>query len=799
MKKIYLLLILSVNLLFAQTPLSWENLNPKPTSNTGKDIIFVSETNGFYITDKEIVETKNSGETWTIIKKISSATDMDFNNNIGFIVGNGGFSYLSNDKGQTWVNLQIEQNESFIYCKVIDETTLIASSKTNIYKTTDGGATWSKKNITVYNANKIYFINQNTGFLGNTNGKMYKTTDGGTTWVLKNSVTYIPADYFTIYFYNEQLGFAERGHGELMRTADGGETWTKINGVSDHLFSFSFVTESVGYATGEDGVIFKTIDGGLTWERKFFQNGRIAGSTMFGIYFTSEDTGYVVGLGGRILKTTSSGNSYISYSLFYNTVDTINKIDNYLFAKVGWDIFKTVDEGEHWELLNRPTQLIPADPGWTTQYSRDAKFLTKDVGYIIGGQSNGDSKIFKTIDGGQSWALKQNFSVYGLNDFDFLNEQVGYVCGGQGTMGQAVYRTTDGGTTWLLVNSSIQFRKIKVFNENVVYASDYGRLYKSSDGGVNWTLLFTRDGDEIGDFHFVDENNGFIVGNPTVSLSRTTDGGATWIKEGIEYDWYKLVRFLNKNIGIVVDEEGDMLISYDGGRTWKTTPSQGIYSDLLFSGSSIYLVGGAGKVLKSQFTNIPANVIATKPVIEYFNDRAKVAGSAASNTTDGISNLKFQISTKSNFSSSIFADANLTSILGNDSDDVYADVENLQPNQIYYVRLRGEQNGQTVYGNTVNFTTKANYDLALYQPYTYGNAVKMLLEGRGSANGAAIEELEFQYSVDGIDFNKTVVSTPALLGKGVQNAALKANLMELTPNSTYFARIKGNYKNDLIY
>lgn len=65
MKKILLLFLITItfNEIFSQT--NWELLNPKPTTNTGKHIEFVSSNNGFIITSNELLETIDSGATWT--------------------------------------------------------------------------------------------------------------------------------------------------------------------------------------------------------------------------------------------------------------------------------------------------------------------------------------------------------------------------------------------------------------------------------------------------------------------------------------------------------------------------------------------------------------------------------------------------------------------------------------------------------------------------------------------------------------------------------------------------------------
>jgi len=798
MKNFYLIILLLFTHFYnSQNHLNWQILNPKPTSNVGKDILFLSETDGFYITDKELVQTKDAGNSWSIKKNINSGLDIDFKNNIGFIVGNLGSAYLSSDRGDTWSVIKINSSESFTYCKIISENILIAASNKSIYFSTDRGLTWSNKSINIYNPQKIYFLNENIGFLGTGDGKMYKTIDGGNSWVLKNFVNYSPANYFTIYFYNEQIGFAERGHGELLKTEDGGETWNKINSVSDHLFSFHFLNEKLGYATGEMGVTFKTTDGGINWQNIFFQTGRVGGTDMNGIFFTSENIGYAVGSSGRIIKTIDGGQNWSSYSPFYNNVNNINIVDNEIFARVGLFTFHSKDDGTTWEKLNRPSDFIP-DNNWSyTNYSAGMKFINKNVGYLIGGNYNGDSKIFKTIDGGNSWILKKKFDVYGLNNFDFINENIGFVCGGQGTMGNALYKTIDGGDTWILLNTSYQFRKIKAYNENLIYASTYGNLFKSLDGGQNWTLIFNDDYQEINDFYFTDQNTLYLVGNSNLKLQKSIDGGKTWKKYELPYGWNNLVRFKTNNIGFVASEYGQIYLTFDGGRSWKTDNYYYGDNDMLFINSDIYLASDNGKILKSSLQNIPDFTITTIDVSNITNKGAVFNGFVASNALQ-IDNLMFEFSKTSDFTQTLSVSPNKQIIESNFSDDLYANVSNLEESTKYHVRLTGNYNGQKIYSNSVTFTTLPNFTLKLNEVYPY-YASSVDLYGVASAIGNDITNIEFEYSENQNQFTNSSISNLQTIAIGSKDVNLNSDLINLKPETTYYARIKAKYENNIIY
>ncbi|SHK13931.1 YCF48-related protein [Epilithonimonas mollis] len=796
MKKLYFLLTFMSVFIYSQNQINWEVLSPKPTYNSGKDLHFINEMQGFFLTGKELIETKDGGTNWTVNKNFTYANSFDLLNDVGIVAQNFCQVSITKDRASTWQTQTLGAQDNLIYAKVFDNDNFVVASKNKIYSTVDGGTTWITKTFNISAANIVYFTNKNTGFVGTTNGSIFKTTDGGNSWSQKISSNTIPSDYFTMYFYNTQIGYAVQGHGNVMKTVDAGETWLKISNPSENIFAIQFLSESIGYAVGEYGVVYKTTDGGITWQTRLFQNGYIYGTSMFGLHFFNEDKGFIVGSAGRILRTDNGGFNWTQYSPFYSSVNSLEITENSIFAKVGLDIFKTSDSGGNWSKLSRPDDLQPTS---VQPYARDVKFVSDNIGYIIGGKYNTESNLYKTTDGGISWTKKKNFSASGLTGFDFLNENFGIICGGQGTMTYGLYKTTDGGETWVELNGQYSFRSIKIFSEQIIYAASYSHLYKSSDGGLSWNLLFTYDNQEIADFFFLDENNGFLIGDPDVNLNRTVDGGVTWIREQIPYEWYKQIKFLNKNVGVLIDEEGQINVSYDGGRTWKYDGNHYSFNSLKIVNNKIYITGEGGRILRGNFLNVPQNVVVTKPVVEYFNDRAKLKGSVANNGVEELTDIKFEISTTQFFAQPFYIEANLSQVSSNDSKDIIGAVSGLQPNQKYYVRLTAKRNGLKINGNTENFTTTENFTLNISTPMIYGDASKVKLEGLATANGDDLLDLVFEYGLTETDFSNQVVSVPNEVLKESGQKTLTGNLVNLLPATKYYARIKGHYKGSAVY
>jgi photosystem II stability/assembly factor-like uncharacterized protein len=124
-----------------------------------------------------------------------------------------------------------------------------------------------------------------------------------------------------------------------------------------------------------------------------------------------------------------------------------------------------------------------------------------------------------------------------LQAISAVSETVAWASGLQGT----VVRTIDGGRTWAAVvvpgADSLQFRDVDAIDDNTAYLLSSGpgersRIYKTSNGGVTWTLQYTN-GDPEGFFDCLalwDADHGAIYGDAVDGslVILTTSDGETW-------------------------------------------------------------------------------------------------------------------------------------------------------------------------------------------------------------------------------------------------------------------------------
>lgn len=197
---------------------------------------------------------------------------------------------------------------------------------------------------------------------------------------------------------------------------------------------------------------------------------------------------------------------------------------------------------------------------------------------IYVGSPNGG--CWKTTDGGVKWASLtdgQLFMKIGDVEVDPINLNTVYI----GTMGSGLLKSTDGGTTLVAsgtgLASGINIRKIIVdpSNTSVVLLATSGGIYRSTNGGANWTSTST------GSFYDMDfqPGNSSIVYACGKDFYRSSNGGTSFTKITAGISVSDVMRLAvtpnNPNLVAVVQCAGNIFgkvyKSTDAGQTFSTT------------------------------------------------------------------------------------------------------------------------------------------------------------------------------------------------------------------------------------
>jgi photosystem II stability/assembly factor-like uncharacterized protein len=155
-------------------------------------------------------------------------------------------------------------------------------------------------------------------------------------------------------------------------------------------------------------------------------------------------------------------------------------------------------------------------------------FYAKDTSHLF---SIEDGTLNKYINGTVS-RINNNLIGY-PNSIVFSNNDTGYIAtsailysGNHST----IYKTIDGGSNFTIVftDSTINIKKLIFTSINTAYAiADSGKVIKSTNAGLNWQLLSTNTNLKLNSIYFINDTVGYIAGNYGL-IMKTIDGGNTW-------------------------------------------------------------------------------------------------------------------------------------------------------------------------------------------------------------------------------------------------------------------------------
>ncbi|MGM5469236.1 VPS10 domain-containing protein [Flavobacteriaceae bacterium LMO-SS05] len=326
------------------------------------------------------------------------------------------------------------------------------------------------------------------------------------------------------------------------------------------------------YFGSTGGGVWKTMDGGRTWDN--ISDGFFGGS--IGAISVAKSDPNVIYVGGG--EKTVRGN-----------------------VSSGYGVWKSEDAGKTWKeagLKNsRHVPRIAIDP---TNYNIVYAAVLGDI-Y----KSTQDRGVYKSIDGGKTWK-KILFSNEQAGATDLLidptNPRILYASTwrvqrtpyslSSGGEGSALWKSTDSGETWKEISKNKGFPDdtlgiigvtVSPLNNQRVWAmvenKERGGLYRSDDGGENWTLVNSDRSLRQRAWYYTrvyaDTKDVDVVYVMNVSYHKSTDGGKTFSSHNAPHgDHHDLWIAPEDSNRMIIGDDGGAQTTYDGGETWSTYHNQ---------------------------------------------------------------------------------------------------------------------------------------------------------------------------------------------------------------------------------
>ncbi len=327
-------------------------------------------------------------------------------------------------------------------------------------------------------------------------------------------------------------------------------------------------------------------------------------------------TVFVGSASGGVWKSVNGGTTYKSVfdresvqSIGAVAIDPSNTKTVWVGSGEGWvrnsvsvgdGVYKSTDGGENWTNVGLKNSehiaKILVDP------TDGNKVLVCAMGHLW--NDSDERGVYKTTDGGKTWnkvlagangssgcallamSRQEPKTIY-ASMWDFRRQGWTFRSGGPGS---GLFKSTDGGDHWSeITDSSAKGLPPKPWGRvavavapakpQVVYANieaEKGRgLYRSDDGGANWTKLDASNFMVWRPFYFgnliVDPKDENKIFKPDLILLYSTDGGHSFnVVSGSDHGDFHDVWINPKNPNIVIaGDDGGLWRSEDGGNRWK--------------------------------------------------------------------------------------------------------------------------------------------------------------------------------------------------------------------------------------
>ena len=445
----------------------------------------------------------------------------------------------------------------------------VTDNYSGVNKSVDGGQNWFASNTGInsrtgesQDAIPVFSLtvdpnNPNIVWAGLKDNKgIYKSTNAGASWVDLTANLDIP-----------ESDFVFRG-------------FTIMPGDSNTVFAQGEIpTSQQGLGFNKvKGRIYLTRDGGKTWDSVREENDLIR------YVIINPQNPYIVYASCGIFDREAWNSNCKALAGIPNLQQSFE-------ARGGVGVLRSKSGGRTWEVLDRKKGLMDHYVGSLVMHPQNPDILLAGCGnnaaspYRVDGKLHYTGGVFRTENGGDTWAQTLKDDVITSVEFAPSNPNIAYAGGRQN-----FYFSQDAGKSWSLASGGkeawgppgvIAGFPIDILvdpdNPSILFVNNYGGgNVKSTDGGKTWALASQGyTGAIMLDIAIHPSNPDIVYAGVRNGLFRTTNGGAAW--EGLTYPPARFsecysVALNPKNPQIVIASQellGNIYYSDNGGKKWQ--------------------------------------------------------------------------------------------------------------------------------------------------------------------------------------------------------------------------------------
>ncbi len=510
-------------------------------------------------------------------------------------VGDGGAVFISYDGGSNFGSYPIAGSPNLNSVHTINLKVWTVGDGGVVQLSTNGGSTFTSYGIGGGDINSVFFSDENTGWAVGAGGRIVKSINGGVSWIVQTSGT--ANNLNGVRFTSAINGYACGDNGTVLYTVNGGTTWTPYTtGTTKNLLSIDAINPNI-VATGADGII--AVYNGTTWSVKDYRS--VIKPDVRSVSMINATQFYTCGGGGFINFTADGGNTrayqanpmqgYLSDIYFFNS------LKGWAVANNTKAILWTNNGGVTWQFQSGVSVTKTLVRKVTTSGNIGNPFClhpqNKNGVFILSG-----NVLRRSLDRGETWVTLNGSVPGGACHSYFINAvDTNMMIASMGSSGGRVIVSSNYGTTWTnsinpinLTSYGMPLEADPNFPNTVYLAPDNDSLMVSTNWGTNWTSL--SGGEPSGVFRSpcdvlvqFDNPSTIIIGDGVTG----SGSGKVWKSINGGLNWTLINTVSGSEIPMMANTSLNLNLIYhttwSSGSFWKSQDMASTFTNLNQSGS----------------------------------------------------------------------------------------------------------------------------------------------------------------------------------------------------------------------